>query len=156
MTDLAGKTSTGSVAAAITTAEAFATAAVATEITNRSTAIAVGASRAEAAEALLATSSALSTETTHRIAADTTNAAISTETTRAEAAEALLAPKAPPTFTGTVSGIIAAMVGADASGLAATEQTRALAAEAWLLPLAGGTMTGALLLNGVSETPRFG
>ncbi|HXO33404.1 MAG TPA: hypothetical protein VN901_13715 [Candidatus Acidoferrales bacterium] len=151
MTDLAGKTSTGSVAAAITTAEAFAT-----EITNRSTAIAVGASRAEAAEALLATSSALSTETTHRIAADTTNAAISTETRRAEAAEALLAPKAPPTFTGTVSEIIDAMVGADASGLAATEQTRALAAEAWLLPLAGGTMTGALLLNGVSETPRFG
>lgn len=48
------------------------------------------------------------------------------------------------------------MVGADASGLAATEQTRALAAEAWLLPLASGTKTGALLLNGVSETPRFG
>src|SRR5208282_5594180 len=31
--------------------------------------------------------------------------AVATETSRAEAAEALLAPKASPTFTGTVSGI---------------------------------------------------
>jgi len=38
--------------------------------------------------------------------------AASTETTRAEAAEALLAPKASPTFTGTVSGITAVMVSA--------------------------------------------
>jgi len=45
--------------------------------------------------------------------------AVVVETSRAEAAEALLAPKANPTFIGTVSGITAAMVGADASGLAA-------------------------------------
>jgi hypothetical protein len=36
---------------------------------------------------------------------------VATETTRATTAEALLAPKASPTFTGTVSGITAAMVG---------------------------------------------
>ncbi|HLX83808.1 MAG TPA: hypothetical protein VKR59_07910 [Terriglobales bacterium] len=45
--------------------------------------------------------------------------AVAAETSRAETAEGLLAPKASPTFTGTVSGITAAMVGADASGAAA-------------------------------------
>lgn len=52
-------------------------------------------------------------------------AAVATETSRAEAAEALLAPLASPTFTGTVQGITAAMVGADASGAAATAQSNA-------------------------------
>jgi len=99
--------------------------------------------------------------------------AVATETSRAEAAEALLAPKASPTFTGTVSGITAAMVGADASGAAATAQanaesfatsavatetSRAEAEEAMLasiisglgsefLALAGGTMSGTINMN---------
>jgi hypothetical protein len=51
--------------------------------------------------------------------------AVATETSRAEAAEALLAPKANPTFTGTVSGITYSMVGADAAGAAATAQANA-------------------------------
>jgi hypothetical protein len=51
--------------------------------------------------------------------------AVATETSRAEAAEALLAPKANPTFTGTVSGITYSMVGADAAGAAATAQSNA-------------------------------
>jgi hypothetical protein len=52
-------------------------------------------------------------------------AAVAVETSRAEAAEGLLAPKNSPTFTGTVSGITAAMVGADVSGAAATAQSNA-------------------------------
>jgi hypothetical protein len=51
--------------------------------------------------------------------------AVATETSRAEAAEALLAPKANPTFTGTVGGITYSMVGADAAGAAATAQANA-------------------------------
>ena len=51
--------------------------------------------------------------------------AVATETSRAETAEALLAPKASPTFTGTVSGITYGMVGADASGAAAAAQSAA-------------------------------
>jgi hypothetical protein len=121
VSDLAGKASTGSVAAAI-----------ATEISARNTAIGVETTRAEAAEALLASTisvvtdvtvettraeaaeavltTAVSTETAARIAGDATTLAsaktyadadTATEVTRAEAAEALLAPKASPTFTGT-------------------------------------------------------
>jgi hypothetical protein len=71
------------------------------------------------------------------------------------------APLASPTFTGTVSGITASMVGADASGAAATaqstaetfataavatEMTRATTAEALLAPLASPTFTGTVVL----------
>jgi hypothetical protein len=92
---------------------------------------------------------------------------VATETSRAEAAEALLAPKASPTFTGTVSGITAAMVGADASGAAATAQanaetfatgsvatetSRAEAAEALLAPKASPTFTGNLTVGLSSYT----
>jgi hypothetical protein len=218
VSDLAGKASTGSVTAAITTAEAFATAAdtsaaiaeviranaaydasgaaasaVATEVTNRNTAIAVETTNRIAADATTLASAktyadadiatevtnrntAIGVETTNRTTADTTlqtnitaeastratadttNAtAISTETTRATTAEGLLAPKASPTFTGTVSGITAAMVGADAIGLAATEQTRALAAEALLAPKASPTITGTAAFTNitVSGTTSF-
>jgi hypothetical protein len=89
--------------------------------------------RAEAAEALLASTSSVTT-------------AIAVETSRATTAEALLAPKASPTFTGTVSGITAAMVGAPTTAAMTTaigvETTRAEAAEALLAPIASPTFTG--------------
>lgn len=52
----------------------------------------------------IATTANIATETTRATAAEATNAtAITAEATRATAAEALLAPKASPTFTGTVT-----------------------------------------------------
>lgn len=182
----ASPTFTGTVSgitAAMVGADALgvATTAFATEVTNRNTAIGVETTRAEAAEALLATSSALSTEATARIAGDATtlasaktyadadiatevtnrNTAIAVETTRATAAEGLLAPKASPTFTGTVSGITAAMVGAPTTAAMTTaigvETTRALAAEALLAPLASPTFTGTAAFTNitVSGTTSF-
>ena len=67
----------------------------------------------DAAGAAATVQTNLNTEATTRANADTANAtAISNETTRATTAEGLLAPKANPTFTGTVTGITAAMVSA--------------------------------------------
>ena len=97
--------------------------------------------------------------------------AVATETSRAEAAEALLAPKASPTFTGTVSGITYSMVGADAAGAAATAQSnaesfatsavatetsRAEAAEALLAPLASPTFTGTATIPTAAVTTLSG
>ena len=72
--------------------------------------------------------------------------------TTATNALALKAPLANPTFTGTVSGITATMVGlgnvnntADSAKPVSTAQQTALDAK---LALAGGTMTGALTLSG--------
>jgi len=78
---------------------------------------------------------------------DTAFAGTATETTRAEAAEALLAPKASPTFTGTVTIPTGATIAgfattASVSTAVATETTRAEAAEALLRDAAGaGTYT---------------
>src|ERR1700723_865415 len=98
-----GAASSASVTAAITTAEGFATSAVAAEATARNTAIGVETTRAETAEAAAIVraesfaTSAVAAEATAR------NTAIGVETTRAEAAEGLLAPEASPTFTGTAA-----------------------------------------------------
>jgi hypothetical protein len=169
-------------ATAISTETTNRTAAVSAEATARNTAIGVETTRAEAAEATNATAistnaTAISTETTNRIAGDATtlasaktyadadiateitnrNTAIGVETTRAETAEALLAPKASPTFTGTVGGITAAMVGADASGAATT----AVAAEVTARNTAIGVETtrataaeGVLTTSVTTETTR--
>jgi hypothetical protein len=77
---------------------------------------------------------------------DTAFAGTATETTRAEAAEALLAPKASPTFTGTVTIPTGATIAgfattASVSTAVATETTRAEAAEALLRAAAAGTYT---------------
>ncbi len=80
--------------------------------------------------------------------------AVGVETSRAEVAEALLAPKASPTFTGTVSGITAAMVGADAAGAAATALSTAEASAAGLyIPLSVLAAHGDIIYENASLGP---
>jgi len=114
----------------------------------------VETARAEAAESTLTT--AISSETTARIAGDAAEAsarttAIGVETTRAETAEALLAPKASPALTGTPTAPTAAAL-TNTTQLATTafttagigvETARAEAAEALLAPKASPALTGA-------------
>ena len=84
----------------------------------------------------------------------TTKTYVDNETTRATGAEALLAPKASPTFTGTVSGITKSMVGlgsvdntADTGKPVSTAQQTALDLKA---NLAGPTFTGTV--SGISKS----
>lgn len=79
---------------------------------------------------------------------------VDNETTRATGAEALLAPKASPTFTGTVSGVTKSMVGlgsvdntSDAGKPVSTAQQTALDLKA---SLAGPTFTGTV--SGISKS----
>ena len=92
-----------------------------------------------------------------------TNAAITVETNRAIAAETLLAPKANPTFTGTVNGIDKVMVGLNlvdntadidkpistaTTAAIAVETNRAVAAETLLAPKASPTFSGIVTFTG--------
>jgi hypothetical protein len=165
-----GADASGAAAAALATAESFATAAVAGETT-----------RAETAEALLAPlaspalTGAPAAPTAAPLTGDTqvattayADAAVAAETARAETAEALKAPLASPALTGSptaptqspgdsttkiaTSAFVTTAVatetsraeGAESTNAAAigAETSRAEAAEALALPKAGGTMTG--------------
>ena len=117
--------------------------------TTNATAITTEATARASADTTLQTN--ITAEASTRASADTTNAtAISTETTRATTAEALLAPKASPTFTGTVAGITASMVGlgsvdntADTAKPVSTAQQTALNLKANLAsPTFTGTVAG--------------
>jgi hypothetical protein len=157
----------GAASTAQTNAEAYTDSSIATEVTNRNTAIGVETSRAEAAEDLLAplaspaftghpvgvTETALNNSTRLSTTAYT-DAAVAVETSRAETAEALLAPKASPTFTGHPVGVTETALTnstrlattAYADSAVAVETSRAETAEALLAPLASPTFTGTVTL----------
>ena len=92
---------------------------------------------------------------TDSMTASAISTAIGVETSRATTAESLLAPKASPTFTGTVSGITAAMVGlgnvTNVAQLAAT-QTHAITGDvtAPATALSTGTIATTLANSGVT------
>ena len=88
---------------------------------------------------------------TDSMTASAISTAIGVETSRATTAESLLAPKASPTFTGTVSGITAAMVGlgsvnntADLAKPVSTATTTAIGVETTRATAAEAALTTAL------------
>ena len=96
-----------------------------------------------------ATTTAIGVETTRATAAEgtlTTN--LNAEISRAQAAEALLAPKASPTFTGTVSGVTAAMVGlGNVTNVAQLPNTQTLAHTGDVTSAATALNTGTVALT---------
>ena len=96
-----------------------------------------------------ATTTAIGVETTRATAAEgtlTTN--LNAEISRAQAAEALLAPKASPTFTGTVSGVTAAMVGlGNVTNVAQLPNTQTLAITGDATAAATGLSTGTIAVT---------